>query len=192
LDAQRDLIALDAAVMRAIASGDSDAFAALMHREGPRLARLANSLLANESEVEEVLQDAYVKLWRMAERWQASARIGTFLHTIVYRACIDRLRKHRQLVDISTIEDTLADSQPDAEALVLAQDRDAQLRQAVDCLTPRQRAAVTLAYHEELSQADASTVLGLTQEAYESLLARARRRLRLLLSETKGEGDDDA
>ena len=179
----RERIRADQATMAAIAEGDEAAFAALMRNLAPALLRFARATLAaSPAEAEEVVQEALVRLWQQAGTWQPDGRISTWLHRVAYRLCIDRLRRRRPSVDIDTVEAEIADPAPLPGAR-LAQLEDARAVQAaVAALPERQRAAIVLCHYQGLSQAEAAAIMGIGEEAYESLLARGRRRLRIVLA----------
>jgi RNA polymerase sigma-70 factor (ECF subfamily) len=180
-------IAADAALMARIAVGDQAAFARVMQDETPRLVRLALSVLGRLSEAEDVTQDAFLRLWSAAPDWEPRAQIGTWLHQVAYRLSIDTLRRRRPTVDVEDLEQVLADDSASPERAALDQERDRLLAQAMDRLPPRQRSAIVLAHLQGLSQAEASVVLEVTEDAYESLLARARRRLKDVMTEMLGD-----
>ena len=95
--------------------------------------------------------------------------------------CLDRLRQRARLSGEAVPE--RADSAPLADAAIAGeQDRGAVIR-ALDNLPERQRAAVVLTYYEELSNADAASIMEMNIKAFESLLLRARRALRHMLVE---------
>lgn len=180
--ADLDPIAEDAALMDAIAGGNQRVFAALMRRETPRLLRVATGLLSSSAEAEEVVQEGFLKLWQAAPDWQPRARAGTWLHQVVYRLAIDRLRKRRPNVDVENVEAVLASADPMPDEVSEDAERDRLVADAMAQLPPRQRMAVMLAHYQGLSQAEASAVLEVSEDAYESLLARARRRLKELVA----------
>lgn len=175
-----DRIKADAETMAAIAAGDRTAFAGLVAEQSPRLLRLARSLLeASPGEAEEVVQEALIRLWRQAERWQPNGRISTFLHRVAYRLAIDRLRRRRPSVAIDDVEDLIeVPRELGAEARLVRLDDAAAIRKAIAGLPERQRAALLLCHFQGLGQAEAAAVMGIGEAAYESLLARARRKLR--------------
>ncbi len=65
------------------------------------------------------------------------------------------------------------------------------VHEALDRMPDRQRAVIVLAHFQELGQAEASAIMGMSEHAYESLLARARRRLRGLLAGQRDEDGED-
>ena len=179
-----DGIARDQARLARVASGDEAAFAAIVSDETPRLLRFAGSILGSgQAEAEEIVQEALIRLWQQAETWQPDGRISTWLHRVTYRLAIDVLRRRRPSVGIETVEDMLEDSGPEPDAWLIRVEDAKALRAAVESLPERQRTAIALCHFQGLGQAEAAAVMEVSEAAYESLLARARRRLRALLAE---------
>lgn len=184
-------IRADQALMRAVADGEADAFARLIGAEAPRLTRFVAAVLCDLPEAEEVVQEALLRLWRDAASWEPRARIGTYLHQLGYRMAIDRLRRRRPFVDIDDFDEILEDEGPTPERNLDRVEDVRLVHEALDRLSDRQRAVIVLAHFQELGQAEAAAIMGMGEHAYESLLARARRRLRVLLAgdaEQDGEG----
>jgi RNA polymerase sigma-70 factor (ECF subfamily) len=177
--------AADLAEVRAIAAGDESAFAALIEREGPRLLRFAYGVLGSLEEAEDTVQDTFISLWENAARWRPEARLGTWLHTVCYNRAVDRLRRRRNFVAESALDD-LADEADLAEGRLVRDEAVASVRNAVERLPHRQRAAIMLFHFQDMPQKQAAEVLGVSESAFESLLARARRQMRHWLT-----GDHD-
>lgn len=182
-EARRRAVLADEALARAIAAGDRSAFAAIVDRESARLLRFARSLIGDGAEAEDVVQEAFLALWRAAPGWQPDALLTTWLHRVCYTGSIDRLRHRRDWADLDALED-----RPDPQALrpdsgIAARESALSLHRALAQLPPRQRTAIALFHLQEFSQRQAAAVMGVSEEALESLLARGRRRLRQLLSE---------
>jgi RNA polymerase sigma-70 factor, ECF subfamily len=174
--------------VRAIAAGDAAAFERLVDREAPRLLRFAQGLLGSRDEAEDVVQDTLIRLWENAQSWTPDARIGTWLHRVCYNRSIDRLRRRRNTVADSVLED-FSDGAELAEAALVRREGETSLRAAIETLPPRQRTAILLFHFQEMSQRDAAAVMEVSEMAFESMLARARRQLRKLLGE--GGADDE-
>jgi len=189
-EGDRQRIRADHDLMAAIASGDEAAFARLVGEQSPPLLRFARTLLtAGTAEAEEVVQETFLRLWQQAATWQPNGRVTTWLYQVAYRLCIDTLRRRRRSVsvDIADTED-IADEAPRPDQRLLRIDDIRALRAAIEQLPERQRTALVLFHFQEMSQADAAAVMSIGESAFESLLARARRRLRLHLSADDGEG----
>ena len=180
--------AVELAEIRAIASGDAAAFERLIGRETPRLLRFAQGMLGTLEEAEDVVQDTLLRLWQNAGVWKPEARIGTWLHTVCYNRAIDRLRRRRVLFDENALE-ALADQSELADAGLVRREAARSVGEAIGRLPHRQRTAVLLFHFQELPQRDAAHVMGISETAFESLLARARRQMRRMLS-AEGERDD--
>lgn len=184
----RDAASDDLAEVRAIAAGDSVAFRRLIDRESPRLLRFALGLLGNLDEAEDMVQETLLRLWENAAAWTPDARIGTWLHRVCYNRSIDRLRRRRAFVDDSML-DALPDEAQPPDLQLVRSERVHNVREAVARLAPRQRTAVLLFHFQDLPQREAAEVMGISEVALESLLARARRQMRRWLAINEGEND---
>lgn len=181
-------IRADHTLMQAVADGEEGAFARLIQAEAPKLTRFVASVLSDLAEAEEVVQEALLRLWKQAATWEPNARIGTFLHQVAYRIAIDRLRRRRPHLDIDGFDDILEDEGLSPERHMTRMDDGRIVQAALEKLSERQRTVIVLAHFQELGQAEAADIMGIGEHAYESLLARARRRLRSLLG---GRDEDD-
>ena len=173
MDLQASEAADDTALMRRVAAGDEQAFRQLMDRHLGRILRLAQKTLGSATGADDIAQEAMLRIWTNAGRWRPEkSRLTTWIYTIVYRLCLDRLRAPRGERLEAAPES--ADPAPDAyQTLAEAGDR-RRLAAALATLQPRPRAALTLFYYEELSGPEAAAVLGLSLRAFWSLLHRAR------------------
>lgn len=159
--------------MRAIADGSEQAFRALAQRHLERIRRLARRMLGGRTDSDDVAQETLIRIWTHAAQWRPErSKLTTWVYTIVYRLCVDRLRSAPTL----PLDHAMEATDPGPTALdALAQAGELrQLAAAMRGLQPRQRAALTLFYYEELSGPDAAAVLGLSLRAFWSLLHRAR------------------
>lgn len=186
-----DGIRHDQVLMTAIAAGDQGAFASLVGQESPRLLRFTRSLLTvSPAEAEEVVQEALLRLWQQAPNWEPNGRVSTWLHQVAYRLCIDSIRRRRPSVEIETVEEALPDDGTGADQRLIRMDEVGAVRAAIERLPERQKTALMLCHFQEMSQADASAVMGIGESAYESLLSRARRRLRALIEDADEESNE--
>ncbi|MEJ1938905.1 sigma-70 family RNA polymerase sigma factor, partial [Nostoc sp. NIES-2111] len=97
----------------------------------------------------------------------------------------------RPHVDIDDLDDVLEDDTPSPERQMSRIEEVRLVQEALDRMPDRQRAVIVLAHFQELGQAEASAIMGMSEHAYESLLARARRRLRGLLAGQRDEDGED-
>ena len=175
----------DHRLMERVAEGDAVAFRTLVERHTASLTAHATRMLHNPSEAEDVVQEAYVRLWKQAPSYRPEAKLRTFLHGIAHNLCIDRLRARRPH-DAGALEQLASTDRPSGG--LWDREISTRVQREVAALPERQRAALSLVHFEELSNIDAAALLGVTVEALESLLARARRTLRERLSEMMERG----
>jgi RNA polymerase sigma-70 factor (ECF subfamily) len=168
----------DVAVLARIAGGDSGSCSVLVDRHLSRLHALATRLLDNRADADEVCQDAFVRAWQQAPKWQGGkARFSTWLHQVALNLCRDRLRARRESVPIDAIAETVDDSDTPEQAHGRA-DRVQSIRAALASLPERQREALVLCHFQGMTNIEAAALLELSVDALESLLARARRGMR--------------
>lgn len=175
--ARQGIAAGDDALMARVALRDAAAFRTLVDAHAQRIHALAWRMTGDASVAEDVAQEAMMRLWSHADRWQAGGPgVGAWLRRVATNLIFDRSRRPRFVAEEAAperIDDTpLADEAMDAARLRQA------ARDAVMALPDRQRAAIVLTYYEELPNAEAADLLGLHIKAFESLLLRARSALR--------------
>lgn len=171
----------DTTLIERVGRGEPAATRMLVAAKLPRVLSLATRMLRDTGEAEDVAQEAFVRVWRNAGAWQPGrARFDTWLHTVVLNLCRDRLRRRREVTS-DAVPDT-ADPTPDAEAGLIEAERSSAVASAIAALPERQREAILLVHYQDMFGADAASVLNISVEALESLLARGRRSLRARLA----------
>ena len=163
--------------MLRVAAGDHAACRQLAERHLPRILAFASRTLGDRSAAEDIAQEVFTRLWTHAKRWQPGpARLSTWLHRIALNLCLDHSARKRE----APLDDVPEPIDPSQDAPAYLQERDIQrhVAAAMQTLSDPQRAAITLCYFEGMRNAEAAEVLGVSVEALESLLTRARRALR--------------
>lgn len=162
-----------ALVLRA-QGGDRQAFTSLIRSHDESMRRLAYGLLGDRAQMDDALQEAYVKAYRGLPSFRGNSSFGTWLYRIVYRSCIDEMRKRRpadSLEDDADFVDRAAGPEARAEASY-------DVEQALRRLSAEMRAAVWLVDAEGLSYDEAARVLGTPPGTVASRVSRARAQLR--------------
>ncbi|MCW5650570.1 MAG: RNA polymerase sigma factor [Ramlibacter sp.] len=178
----------DAQLLARVGRGEPRAMREFVSLKLPRVLALAQRLLGRRSEAEEVAQEAFVRVWKQAARWQeGQARFDTWLHRVVLNLCYDRLRARHDEPPADDVPEPVDPALTPPETLQAAQ-RSRRVAAALAALPAHQREALVLQYYQELSNSEAAMLMGLSVEALESLLARARRALRAQLM---GEGKEN-
>lgn len=138
-----------ASVMRRVAKGDEDAFAELYDQISSMVYGVALRVVRNPAMAEEVAQEAFVEMWRVATRFDAGrGSVHGWASTIAHRKAVDRVRSEQARTDRED-KDHIRDRETTADTVVetieRAEDR-SEVHAALETLTEAQREAVTLAY----------------------------------------------
>jgi RNA polymerase sigma-70 factor, ECF subfamily len=179
----------DEELMARVVGRDQEAFTRLLDRHLAGLQRFLIRLTGNAAEADDVSQEAFLRIWSHARRWQSDrVRFTTWLFRIARNLAIDRHRKNRDATDDI---DMIVDDAPDAAHAIDAEQRRQMMRAAVGALPERQRTALLLCHFDGMSNQDAAAVLDVTVEALESLLSRARRTLKKTLRPLRDQTETD-
>lgn len=165
------------------AEGDANAFTRLVAKHRTRLLALITRILGNPRDAEDVVQEVFTRAWINAPAWRAQntgrPSYAAWLSRVDVNITIDQTRRARS-VPIDSIAEP-RDPAALADAKMVSAESAARIRSAIAQLPARQRAALGLTYDAELSNAEAAAAMGTSVGAFELLLVRARRTLRLSL-----------
>jgi len=174
-------------LMVRIAAGDAAACQHVVERHLARILGLAARALRDPTEAEDVAQETFLRLWSHADRWRpGAARLSTWLHRVAVNLCLDRRARRRE----TQIDDDLpepADPQADVARALEDKDLTRHVQDEIMGLSDAQRMAITLCHYQGLRNTEAAEMMNISVEALESLLARARRILRLRLQPIAAE-----
>jgi RNA polymerase sigma-70 factor (ECF subfamily) len=166
----------DAKLIAGITRQNHDDFAEFVSRYMLSIMNFIHRYIGNRAQVEDIAQDVFLRVWQHAAL--CKPRAGTspraWLYRIAYNRCMDILRQHRQQTDDT--ENLVSYITP--EKLYIENDKQERIKQAIDQLPERQRTALYLCTYQGLSNREAANTLDISVEALESLLTRARQKLR--------------
>ena len=180
----------DISLMKKVALGDHSAFEELVQRHQYAVVGTVAKMLGNHSEAEDIAQQVFLRLWKSAGRYKPTAKFTTFLFTITRNLVFNETRRRARRGEQSFEEQAdewhqqfkeKEHSQPDARLLELEL-REAANR-AITSLPQKQRMAVVLRRHENMSYEDIAEILEISVSAVKSQLFRARATLRQMLSQ---------
>src|SRR5581483_6098108 len=140
----------DEALMAKVARGDELAFRELTRRHFAAMLALAAHIIG-PADAEDVAQDAFLRVWTNAPRWQPLAAFRTWLTRVVVNLCLDRKRR-APWVALEAAGD-ITDPAPSAAERTEADERERQLAGAIGELPERQRAAIVLTYGDGMTNA---------------------------------------
>lgn len=171
--------------------GDQRAFEGLVERYSPLVFRVVRGVLARSTEVEDIVQEVFLRAYRSLGQIEAGSRLGPWLVRIAVNLCYDHLRRLRRRPERSFSDLTLQEARV-VDTLL----RDERASQAVDRvflrdvaeklmgqLAPRDRAVLLLKEREGMDTREVARALGCTETAVRLRLFRARRALRKMLGE---------
>ena len=168
----------DDQLLALIQDGDGQAFAVLVERHTERFYRLAFRYLQNKEAAEDVVQDAFVKLWESPSLWQPerNSKFTTWFYRIVVNLCLDALKKKKPvpLDDDSLVAD---DSRP-VDEMMKREQQQKMIEKEIAALPMRQRTALNLCFDQGLTNQEAAEVMGINLKALQSLIMRAKTTLK--------------
>jgi RNA polymerase sigma-70 factor (ECF subfamily) len=167
----------ESALLVRVAEGDAQAFRTLVDRHLPTVVAIARRMLRDDAEAEDVAQETLLRLWRNAASLElGEGGVRPWLRRVAANLCIDRVRAQKN----TTLGDTVPEEVEPAGQVTRLAERELGRRvdAALKTLPDRQRLALTLFHYEGMSQIEVGEVMGISDEAVESLLARARRALK--------------
>ena len=170
----------DESLMALIRQGSHQAFSILVRRHTDRFYAAAFRMTGRASEAEDLVQDAFLKIWQKPDIWKddKGAKFTTWFYRILVNQNIDRMRKNQKVVSDEGIMPFIADAGNSPEENTAIDEEQRRLEAAIAVLPERQRTALNLCFYEGLSNAEAAGIMGVKVKALESLLIRAKTGLR--------------
>jgi len=168
----------DETLLEWIQKGRHDAFSVLVRRHTTRFYRIAYRMLFNKENAEDVVQDAFLKLWERPQMWNRNhkTKFTTWFYKIVTNLCIDLNRKK----ETAPLPEDLHVADPGNELdISLERTQEQEMLDAfIHQLPERQQLALNLCFYEGLSNKEAAKILGVRVKALQSLIMRAKAALK--------------
>lgn len=163
--------------------GDTTAFSALVRLHQRRAYAVARAIVLTHEDAEDVVQDGFLHAWKALDRFRVDQPFGAWLYRIISNAALDLVRR-RKVRDADSLPETIALPFRDpAERGELG----ARLREALDRLTPRQRAVIVLHDVEGFTHGEIGQMLGIPEGTARSDLHHARATLRPMLRNLRSD-----
>lgn len=174
--------ARDASEMKAIADGDTIAFARVYRAHHPKVFRTAFGVLGDREDARDVAHECFLKLQAQAARWEPRARIDTWLYRVAVHTCLSwRRRLARMVLSPSRAERAEGETRSDEASPQQRAEQRARIdevRATLASLSPRDRALVVLHVDQDLQPQEIAPLVGLSENATRVALHRALARLR--------------
>lgn len=166
-------------------AGRTEAFGTLVERYDRAIYHLAYRTLHDQEEARDVAQEAFFKAYRSLRTFKPGAKFSTWLFSITYHACCDRLSRRRRYSNEELPE--RADRAPGPESEAIANDEAQRLRNAIAALPEKYRTVITLYHLQGRQYEEIAQVLGVPMGTVKTHLFRAKEQLRKILNqETAG------
>jgi RNA polymerase sigma-70 factor (ECF subfamily) len=164
----------DATLVARAGQGDVDAFGELVVRYQETVYRLALRMMGNSAEAEDVTQDTFLAAWRGVGGLRQEAAFGGWLYRLAVNRCLNLLRRRRPVAefDPAGLPSARPDEQP--EAMAEAGAEVAALAEALQRLTPAQRACWVLRELHGCSYEEIAGIVGASTTAVRGRIARSR------------------
>src|SRR4030095_3388798 len=179
----------DVRLMQLVGRGDTRAFEQLIEKHQTLVAGTVARMLGSSSDVEDIAQQVFIRVWKSARRYVPRAKFTTWLLKITRNLVFNEMRRtkrrpHVPLQSESGIEDPpLKDeTNPAPDSILLESELQQAIEEAIQRLPDTQRMALVLRRYEQLSYEQIAEVLDLSVPAVKSVLFRARTELRSRLS----------
>lgn len=169
----------DEQLMVLIANANQEAYSILLRRFLPLAVSYTHKILNNNSLEDEIIQDTFLRLWKYAKKYKSSSgSVKSWFYKILSNSCKTFLKtnKHHQNIDEILY---LEDKNTNLESSLIDKQEKKILRKRIFGLHLREQQAVILNYFEGYSNKETALAMGTTIKAIETLLVRARRKLKI-------------
>lgn len=178
----------DAELVSSIADGSSKALEEAYNTYHRDVFRHAYALLSDHQMAEGATQETFIKLWNNAHKWKPQSSLKTWLFAICRNHCLDQIRERKSDLkkEMGLYQEHLIQKNTGNNQQKQTLDKSAHqktISNAFFLLPERQREALALVYYNDMKNLDAAKVLGLKADAFDSLLARARKKMRDILKD---------
>jgi len=180
----------DTELMLRVREGDDTSFALLLERHRGPVLHFLYRMVLNQAVSEELAQEVFLRVYRSRATYEPTAKFTTWLFRIATHLALNWIRdgkKEKGQESLSEelmdgVERQVADRQQTIEQDLLHQVKLREIRQAIEALPAKQRAAVLMHKYEELEYSRIATTLNCSESAVKSLLFRAYETLRARLA----------
>jgi len=170
----------DESLLSLIQNGDKYAYHVIMQRYLSKIWRLAVSVLKNEQDADDAVQDIFLKLWQSCDLWDSngSASFSTWLYKMALNKCIDIRRSKMRKAETSQDSAPEQTAREDAYKSVLRQELSKSLSVLMKKLPDQQKRVIFLHYFREMNVAEIADYMNASEQSVRSLLKRGRKNLR--------------
>ena len=183
-------------LIRAIADGDQTAFEQLVRRYQAPLISFSYRYVGDLPSAQDLTQEVFVRIFQAAPRFKPKAKVSSWVFKIAYNLSANELKRRKRMgefhAQISSGDwNALGKPLRNHRAEETNREMEARLMTALGELPEKQRAALLLKINEGLSYREISTILDVSVASVESLIFRARSRLKQLVKPLPGASSQE-
>lgn len=167
-------------------AGNTQAFGELVKRYQDYVYTIVNRMVQHREEAQEITQDTFVKAYSSLKSFRGDSKFSSWLYTIAYRKTLDRLKKNKRFTayeGLEQLEDADLDVETHGLRRIMAKERSAAIKEAIDQLEPLTAALISYYYYEEMSVKEIVKVTDLSPDNIKVKLHRGRKKLLHLLEQ---------
>ncbi len=168
--------------------GDINAFESLIQENEILVYNIAYRMLAQPEDAKDISQEVFIKAYKNIHNFDEKSAFSTWIYRIAVNTCIDEIRKRKNKTTVSIEEEQqtqdgsfqkqFISEEPSPENAYLAFEKNQEIIQAINTLSPEHKAVVTLRDLNGLSYTEISDITNLSLGTVKSRLARARNQLK--------------
>ena len=180
----------DSKIVRAVLSGDKDAYGALVARHSQLVFRVAFRITGDEADADEIVQEAFMRGYQRLESFESRSEFGTWIYRIAVNCALNMVNKRKSGTTYQIGEDAdpsqqqvqVADNAAGPERTLLSREIEALQATAMRDLTATERTAFILRHMEDCSTSEIAEALSIAPNAAKQAVFRAVQKLRRSLA----------
>jgi len=187
----------DGELVKRVLAGDDSAYAVLVERYRARVFSTAARFTRNGSELDDLAQDIFIRIWKGLKTYRAEAPFEHWLMTVTVRTCYDFLRKHRKRRESEVLVDEMPASSMSGDGMFSGDSPDELQRRRreawevvqglMEKLNEKERLVITLMELEEKSVKEVASLTGWSESNVKVRAYRARNKMREIFEKEGGE-----
>lgn len=187
----------DGELVKQVLAGNDAAYAVLVERYRSRVFSTASRYARNASELEDLAQDIFIRLWKGLKTYRADAPFEHWLMTVTVRTCYDFLRKHRKRREREVLVDEMPSASMSGDGMFSSdapEERQKRQREAWEVvqnlmvkLNEKEQLVITLMELEEKSVKEVAALTGWSESNVKVRAYRARNKMRDIYRKQEGE-----
>lgn len=186
----------DVQLMLRFKDGDEDGFRALFAKYQTRIINFCFRFCADYDLAEDLAQEVFLRVYRAARQYRPTARFSTWVYRIAVNVCLNEIRKLKKShltrsMDCPATPDEQDSRMPEfrdenqksADEMIVAGQRDEQIKRALRKLPDQQRAAVLLRIYDGFSYKEIAAQMRVREGKVKTLIFRGRQQIKQALEE---------